>query len=284
MSSEDQALVFDCAGDELIGVISHASDGTTSDTGVLVIVGGPQYRAGSHRQFVLLARELARQGFACMRFDVRGMGDSAGEARSFEAIDDDVRAAIDAFVAQLPHLKRIVLWGLCDGASAACFYLPTDPRVHGAVLLNPWVKTDAGEAKVYLKHYYLNRLMDKSFWKKLLTGGVSLGRSVSDLAGTVSRASGSGGAADASLPLPERMAQALKRADKPFLVVLSGRDYVAREFQQSVDANPAWNGLSAAAHPVEIPAADHTFSSAALRDEVADLTVQWLRQMDAAPT
>jgi alpha/beta superfamily hydrolase len=48
---------------------------------VLVIVGGPQYRAGSHRQFTLLARSLAEQGFAVLRFDYRGMGDSTGAMR-----------------------------------------------------------------------------------------------------------------------------------------------------------------------------------------------------------
>ena len=59
------------------------------DTGVLVIVGGPQYRVGSHRQYVQLSRHLAEQGIASMRFDVRGMGDSPGVQRSFEEIDDE---------------------------------------------------------------------------------------------------------------------------------------------------------------------------------------------------
>ena len=44
-------------------------------TAVLVVVGGPQVRAGSHRHFVQLARHLATHGHAVMRFDVRGMGD-----------------------------------------------------------------------------------------------------------------------------------------------------------------------------------------------------------------
>jgi len=32
-----------------------------------------------------------------MRFDYRGMGDSEGEARTFESVQDDIRIAIDTF-------------------------------------------------------------------------------------------------------------------------------------------------------------------------------------------
>lgn len=54
--------------------------------GLLMVVGGPQYRVGSHRQFVLLARDLAAAGIPVFPFDYRGMGDSTGQARDFEGI------------------------------------------------------------------------------------------------------------------------------------------------------------------------------------------------------
>src|SRR5262245_37346209 len=54
---EDIAVQFDCEGQRLFGILSQpASPGRR---GVLIVVGGPQYRAGSHRQFTLLARDLA---------------------------------------------------------------------------------------------------------------------------------------------------------------------------------------------------------------------------------
>ncbi len=83
------------------------------------------------------------------RSDLRGdlRGDSAGDVGSFESVNDDVRAAVDAFFRQVPELRGVVLWGLCDGASAACFYAPTDARVRGLILLNPWVRTAQGEAQ-----------------------------------------------------------------------------------------------------------------------------------------
>jgi len=87
-----------------------------SETGVLIVVGGPQYRVGSHRQFVLTARRLAADGYTTLRFDATGMGDALGEPRSFEQLDDDLGSAIDALLASTPALRRVVLLGLCDGA------------------------------------------------------------------------------------------------------------------------------------------------------------------------
>ena len=51
---DDRALAFRCGDDWLYGVLSMP--GTMPTQGVLIVVGGPQYRAGSHRQFTLLAR------------------------------------------------------------------------------------------------------------------------------------------------------------------------------------------------------------------------------------
>ena len=138
----ESVLGFACEGEPLIGILAEPSDGAVADVGVLIIVGGPQYRVGSHRQFTLLARHLAANGFAALRFDYRSMGDSPGETRDFLAVDADIAAAIDALLAARPALKRVALWGLCDAASAALLYLDStrDPRVAGVALLNPWAR------------------------------------------------------------------------------------------------------------------------------------------------
>jgi alpha/beta superfamily hydrolase len=93
---KEQVLTFICAGEPLVGV-ACVPDKARS-TGVVVVVGGPQCRVGSHRQFLLLSRALASAGYLVLRFDYRGMGDSCGEIRNFENVDDDIAAAIDAFV------------------------------------------------------------------------------------------------------------------------------------------------------------------------------------------
>lgn len=280
MNVVESAFFFDCEGDELLGIVSSPEAGEPA-LGVLVIVGGPQYRAGSHRQFVLLARHLAENGIPCMRFDYRGMGDASGEQRSFEAVEADVRAALDAFFARQPGLRRVVLWGLCDGASAACFHAPKDERIVGLVLLNPWVKTEAGVAKTYLKHYYLRRLTDPSFWKKLVSGRVAIGASIGGVTGAIRAASKGGADGGTDSSLPGRMASGLEASGLPFAVFLSRRDYVAREFEGVLAESAAWKRLVEGERCIGTTRfdTDHTFSSAAARELVADATVAAVSRM-----
>lgn len=280
----ETAITFNCMGQPLPGILHPGSP--DARRGVLLIVGGPQYRVGSHRQFVLLARQLAAGGIPVLRFDCRGMGDAAGPLADFTAIDDDIGAAIDAFQAHCSGLDEIVLWGLCDAASAATFYGYRDDRVAGMVLLNPWVRTQTGEARAYLRHYYLRRLVSGAFWRKLLTGGFAWGASLRDLAGRLYRIRAAGspatkGDAMADLPLPERMVAGLERFDGPVLFILSGNDLTADEFRDTVASSSRWRALltRAGVEREELNRADHTFSRRQWRDDVARRTGDWVARL-----
>jgi len=274
---DEQPVLFACAGESLVGIVARPAQ--PAETGVLVIVGGPQYRVGSHRQFVHLSRFLAAAGIACMRFDYRGMGDSSGAMRTFEEVSEDIRAAIDRFFGAVPEVKRVVLWGLCDAASAACFYAPGDPRVAGVALLNPWVRTESGEATAYLRHYYVQRLLSGAFWRKLIGGGVRIGDSARGLGGNIARA----GARNAEAPLPARMGESLAAFPGSILVVLSEADLVAAEFRDAAKSKLWQRVLEASrAQSRQIPGATHTFSSEAWRTEVARATLEWVRALPAA--
>lgn len=279
--SVERALTFDCQGDALFGILSQPA--TPRETGVVMVVGGPQYRAGSHRQFVLLARALARQGFAVLRFDLRGMGDSAGSPRDFETIGDDIAAAVDTLVQQVPAVRRVALWGLCDGASAALLHVDAarDPRVRGLVLLNPWVRSPESLARVHLRHYYWQRLAQRSFWTKLLGGGVGQA-AWRDLLANL-RARRAAAPAASQMPYQQRMARAWAAFGGDILLVLSGNDFTAKEFVDVTRNDPAWSG--ALRHPRlqrhELPDADHTFTARAWQTRVDELTVAWLQALEA---
>lgn len=281
----DESPIEIACGDSLLRGILHSST-HRGRRGVIIIVGGPQYRVGSHRQFVLLGRALAAAGIPTMRFDHRGIGDSEGEPTTFESLDDDIRAAVDAFRTRLPEITEIVLWGLCDGATAAAFYAPRDSRIRGLVLLNPWVRSDSTEAKTYITSYYATRLMQRAFWAKMLRGRVDIARSVLSalhwLRAAVRlkpRQSSSGSV------LADRMLASLSSFSGRVMVVLSGRDLTAQEFITTVRGVPAWQRI--AKRPVttivELAQADHTFSRQAWRDEVAELTARWVSSLESTP-
>ena len=280
MGFEEQAVSFPCQGDWLYGVLSLPQGACSR--GVLIVVGGPQYRAGSHRQFTLLARSLAAQGIAAMRFDYRGMGDSEGEARSFDTVDEDLRAAIDHFTAAVPGMRQVVLWGLCDAASATLMYAPGDPRVSGLVLLNPWVRTPDGLARTTLKHYYRSRLRQPDFWRRVVRGKFELRRSLSSMFGLVRAAFAPVRAASAgSASLRERMHASMRQFGGQVLVIVSGADLTGREFCDLADSSPEWKRLIDAPRVTrrQLDLADHTFSRRDWRDQVAAWTGQWVQSL-----
>jgi exosortase A-associated hydrolase 1 len=276
-----------CEGERLLAVLAEPNGPAIGDLGVVIVVGGPQYRAGSHRQFVQLARTLAAAGTPTLRFDVRGMGDSTGAQRNFEELTADTGAAIGALLSAQPRLKRVALWGLCDGASAALLYLHehADPRVVALCLLNPWVRSEASLARTHVKHYYRQRLMQREFWLKLASGRVA-GAAVRSLWGNLKAARAQTPAAGqagergqaAAADYQTRMAQAWQRFGGPVLLVLSGQDYTAREFTEFVGASPAWHGALSRANVQrhDMAQADHTFSAQADARQLAQDTLTWL--------
>jgi uncharacterized protein len=283
----EEALCFDCgAGHPLVGIVTrpHAHD---ARLGVLIVVGGPQYRAGSHRHFVQIARELAQSGTPVLRFDVRGMGDSPGEKQGFEDLTPDIGAAIDAFLAACPRLERVVLWGLCDGASAALLYLDArqDTRVAGLALLNPWVRSSQTLAKAQVKSYYAQRLGKLSTWRELLRGRIGWA-AVMDFAQvvgrTLRRSRSATSTPDAPLPFQQRMSRAWLRFQGPTLLMLSGRDLTAREFIELLQMDVAFS--KAAGRPSvqtqHLPDADHTLSGASARQMHRRILEAWLQSAD----
>jgi len=275
----EKGMVFDCAADRLFGIL-HVPSSNPRPLGVVIVVGGPQYRAGSHRQFVLMARALAAAGYPVLRFDHRGIGDSDGAPRSFEELDQDVRAAIDALHGELPRLRGTVIFGLCDGASAALMYSRQDPRLAGLMLANPWVHSEAGAAKAYVKHYYGRRLLQRGFWRKVISGEFDAAGSLRDLFAKLSTSARGSSAPRGSFR--ERMLEGFATFAGPVLVQVSGRDLTAAEFMDLCQSDARWRAALERRNVTvrRYEDADHTFAAAgAFTTAVADCTA-WL---DALP-
>lgn len=275
----ERAVVFNCGGDSLVGIL-HEPQGLAHDVAILVVVGGPQYRVGSHRQFVLMARQFASAGYGVLRFDYRGMGDSTGGTRSFDEVGDDIRSAIDTILAELPSVRGVVAFGLCDAASAALIYNGSDPRVRALILANPWVRSDVGEARARLRHYYGRRLLTRAFWVKLVSGRVAAADSLRGLVSVVRQGHRAVSAPHAGRShFIDRMLTGLAGMDCPLLLLMSERDMTAREFDDLCRTSRSWGTLmsSPRVQRCDIRGADHTFSAPGSLQSAVSETFRWLQ-------
>jgi len=282
MPLTEQAMIFECRQATMLGVLSLPA--TPAYAAVIVVVGGPQYRAGSHRQFVQLARALAEAGVAALRFDVRGMGDSDGDLRQFEQLDDDIHAAVGALRTRLPELKHVVLWGLCDGAAAALLYLQSHPGadIQGICLVNPWVRSPLSRARTQIKHYYLHRLVEPEFWRKLVrgrVGWVALAGLLGDIRKALTVGLTPAAASTERRSFQDRMVAGLAQFPGDVLLIMSGSDFTAQEFDQFTRASVVWQQALGSPRVTRhtLAHANHTFSEAIQRQAAELITSSWLQ-------
>jgi exosortase A-associated hydrolase 1 len=280
----ERCLTFQCEGESLVGIL-HEPAGKLESLGIVVVVGGPQYRVGSHRQFVLMARALAEAGYPVLRYDYRGMGDSEGLARTFEDIDVDIDVAIATLHREVPGIRGVVLFGLCDAASAILMYPTWDTAVAGLILVNPWARTEAGQARAQVDLYYRNKVLQRSFWTRLLTGRVDLRRAVHDLSRTLAglRANRTDTASQAGgrESYIRRMERGICLGRQPLLLLMSGQDLTAREFDDLCRGSAAWTRQLADSRVRrhDLPGADHTFSAGRSLQDATDEILHWLRSI-----
>ena len=183
-------FTFACEGADLTGSLDRAA----ATTGLLIVTGGNELRCGPYGSHAELADKIATAGFPVMRFDRRGVGDSAGDNGTFADSSADIAAAIGAFQKQVPRLKQIVAFGNCDAASA--LMLASGTACAALVLANPWTfepepepATEAAannEAKpqmtpAAIRAHYLRRLMDPRAVLRLLMGKVKVGQMAGSL-------------------------------------------------------------------------------------------------------
>lgn len=221
-----------------------------------------------------------------MRFDYRGMGDSGGGKAEFDSVSEDLRSAIDCF-AENTAIQKVILWGLCDGASASLIYGHCDERVASQILLNPWVRSEETLAKTYVRHYYLRRLASLSFWKKLLSGRLFFGDTLLEFGGHLRKSMAPNKHAKNQAHVVDaiehqdfraNMLHGFKQFSGPICFLLSGSDLTALEFEEYTQRSVQWRAQMGRAdvNVARLPGADHTFSRSEWRDEVVARSLEWI--------
>jgi len=280
---QEQGIVFDCAGNRLLGIV--AAPERETDTGVIILVGGPQYRVGSHRQFTLLARRLAAAGIPSLRFDYTGMGDSEGDAREFNDTEQDLSAAIAAFRDTVPSLSKVVIWALCDAASASMMFAHQHDVVRGMVLLNPWVQGLEYSPEVKFAHYYRPLISGRDSWRRLISGEIDVWPALKEFMGTsVGTLAGRLGAtftATSRHSHLDPMREGLTKFRHSILVILSEDDLTAHEFSALVATDSAWGQIMSdpCINVTTVDEADHTFSRKVWQDQVEELTIEYVKSL-----
>lgn len=166
-------LHFNCDGFANAASLDQAP----AATGLLIVSGGNEIRAGAFSGQAQLAARIAAAGHPVFRFDRRGIGDSAGENRGFRHSAPDLAAALAAFRANVPGINRVVGFGNCDAASA--LMLAGGSGCDALVLSNPWTIDDAADntpPPEAVRARYLAKLKRPSEIVRLLRGGVDLGK------------------------------------------------------------------------------------------------------------
>jgi len=264
-------LTFACEGVRLAGM-AHPAEGRT---GIVIVTGGVQTRAGAHRGFVDLADRLAAAGHPVLRFDRRGVGDSDGDDPGFRHSAPDIAAAAAVLRDTCPAVRRVVGWGLCDGAAALALH-GAALGLDGLILANPWTRDGEGSTdlppRAAVAARYRERLTSPREWMRLVRGGVDLRKAARGLL-RVARP-------EPAPSLARAMADGLLRFEGPVLVLLAERDATAQAFADLWRGAPFRLVRSRADITLAtIADATHTFARAKEARAMAERCASWLKDL-----
>jgi pimeloyl-ACP methyl ester carboxylesterase len=217
--------------------------------GILMIPGFADTAGGIHNMHVQTARELCRSGFAVLRFDYRGLGESDGDFRDFTVHSGltDARAALDALRGH-PDVDsaKIGMCGFSLGGALAAELTALDGKVHALSLWAPVAHMERVFNGFFKEEHQLEVLsrgwMDWMGWR---VGGAFLS-TVGGINPT---------AALLSSAIPTLVIQGTNDSEVP--------PYNAETYAEA-GAIVEW-----------LDRGDHLFSSVALKEEAIRLTCQW---------
>jgi pimeloyl-ACP methyl ester carboxylesterase len=165
----------------LYGVLCRPTAREEAGLAVVIVNSSGNPHQGLARVNVDLARQLAAEGFASLRIDFAGLGDSIapGDAET-HVLEADRRADVAAAIDALEGLgyRRFAVQGLCSGAYHAFHAGLADPRISVLLLVNlPLFQWRVGDAIEFLSHIQGNpvglllQLRQRDVWNRLFQQG-----------------------------------------------------------------------------------------------------------------
>ena len=256
---------------------------------VLFLNSGLVHRVGPNRLYVRLARRFATAGIGSIRFDLSGIGDSISDpgasASVLEQVKGDIATAID--LAEKNGATGVVLLGICSGADNGFAAAVRDPRVVGAVLIDPNAYPTWG----FYLHYIGKRMRRLRTWLNLVAGPHSIPRRIAALFRRKSpEQQGAANVFLAPTTLPpretmrEQLLQLIARETRLLYIFTGGLQWRYNHKRQLFRAFPDidWRSLAQLEY---YSASDHTFSRAEHQQLLIDRVCDWLQstQFRTAP-
>ncbi len=89
---------------------------------IIILHGGFQNRVDDNVDTLDLIHDLSVKGYSVLTYDLRGRGESEGEARALSNVNEDIGGAVDFVQSRGYAISKINILGFCSGAFAACVY------------------------------------------------------------------------------------------------------------------------------------------------------------------
>ncbi|MFN6969446.1 MAG: hydrolase 1, exosortase A system-associated [Rheinheimera sp.] len=278
-STPPQVLPIDITGQRCLGIMLSGQ----SHIGVLMVSGGAQTRAGSHRLQQQLAQRLQQHDISSLRFDFPGYGDAEGEPQDFIQHARCLPEVLSIAQQKMPQIRDWVLFGLCDGASAILLNQHLLQQTSGVILLNPWCRAAQNHAQTMVRFYYWQRLRSKEFWQKLLTGKGHPLQSLTQFVRFWRRANEAKQACETTPAISTdnflpQMVLNWSTCTKPVLLVLSEQDLTAQECSSLLATLPEEQRQSIMAQStiLSLSGANHTCSEAEHLQQLQQSIINWL--------
>ena len=261
-------------GECLCGVLAEPDPARVRRGAPVVVLSnvGMHTRAGPNRMWVLLARELAGDGWSVLRFDHSGLGDSAARGG---ALSDLERAGVEQreavrFLVERHAATGAVLVGFCSGVDGVHLATVAEPRVVGVFYLDGYAYPTPG---FHLRRRTL-RLLKPGVWRNFAQRRIDLVQAL-----LARRPPLPPPVYDRTYPPPAALARDLRavldRGVRLLFAWSEGREHEFNHPGQFYDmlAAPDLRGRVEVACLVDC---DHLFSSAAARAKLFALFKAWL--------
>jgi hypothetical protein len=199
---------------------------------------------------------------------------------------DDIAAAIEEFKKRAPHIRGVILWGGCDAATSALINAHKFSDVISVIAGNPFVSSPATASKKVNKHYR-TRLLQASFWKKVIRMEYNLGEYAAAALRKLQRKEHKPGGNKSERKIDENngnflndLLVGLQHFNGKILFLMGDRFLTSDEFDALMNSSPQWRTASAKPNHerIDIKGGDQVFSSNEAQERMFDVASEWIHR------